>query len=41
LRVLLNNAFNQSKPVLIDCPIDYSDNLTVLTEELNNLACPR
>lgn len=40
LAVLLKNAFNQERLVLIDCPIDYSDNLAVLTEELDKLSCP-
>ena len=27
------------RPALVECPIDYSDNQKVWTEELNNLVC--
>jgi len=37
----LKKAFLQKGPVIIECPIDYSENKEVWTEELNNLQCPR
>lgn len=36
----LQKAFTESGPVIIECPIDYSENTTVWTEELKNLHCP-
>ncbi len=35
----LEAAFTSSKPTLIDCPIDYTENLK-LTERLGQLVCP-
>ncbi|MBS3136525.1 acetolactate synthase large subunit [Candidatus Woesearchaeota archaeon] len=37
---LLNKAFTEKGPVIIECPISYAENETVLTKELNNLVCP-
>lgn len=35
----LESAFASAKPVLIDCPVDYSENMR-LTERLGQLVCP-
>lgn len=35
----LESAFASEKPVLIDCPVDYSENMR-LTERLGQLVCP-
>lgn len=39
LTPLLEEAFAHHGPVLIECPIDYSENTSVWGEELDNLAC--
>ena len=39
LREVLSNAFKLEKPVVIDCPVDYTENIR-LTERLGNLVCP-
>ena len=36
----LEKAFKQKGPVIIECPIDYSENKTVFSEELAKLQCP-
>ena len=36
---LLAKAFRQDRPVLVECPIDYSENMKVWNEELDNLVC--
>lgn len=36
---VLHTAFAQQKPVVIDCPVDYSENIR-LTQRLGNLVCP-
>ncbi len=36
---ILNDAFNQELPSVIDCPVDYTENLR-LTNELGQLTCP-
>lgn len=36
---ILNEAFSQNKPAVIDCPVDYNENLK-LTEKFGNLICP-
>lgn len=36
----LKNAFKQKGPVIIECPIDYSENHTVFTKELSKIKCP-
>lgn len=36
---VLNDALSQAVPSIIDCPVDYSDNLT-MTEKLGRLICP-
>ncbi len=36
---ILNDAFNQKVPSVIDCPVDYTENLR-LTNELGQLTCP-
>ena len=36
---ILKDAFNQNVPSVIDCPVNYTENLR-LTEELGNLTCP-
>jgi len=35
----LNEAFEQDGPSLIECPIDYSENLSVWGHELDNIDC--
>ncbi len=40
LTPLLEKAFKQKGPVIIECPIDYSENTKVWGEELGNLLCP-
>ena len=39
LQKILNRAFSYDKPVVIDCPVDYSENMK-LTERLGQLVCP-
>lgn len=39
LRPALEQAFESSLPVVIDCPVDYNENRK-LTERLGNLVCP-
>ena len=36
----LEKAFKQKGPAIIECPIDYSENKTVFSEELSKLECP-
>lgn len=36
---ILKDAFEQNVPSVIDCPVNYAENLR-LTEELGNLTCP-
>ena len=40
LAPLLAKAFKQKGPVVIECAIDYSENKTVFSGELNKLTCP-
>ena len=37
---LLEKAFKHKGPVIIECPIDYSENKKVWTEELEQINCP-
>ncbi len=39
LRPALEQAFESSRPVVIDCPVDYGENRK-LTERLGKLVCP-
>ena len=39
LQAVLKKAFRCKKPVLIDCPVDYSENVK-LTKRLGALVCP-
>jgi len=39
LQQILKKAFDCNKPVVIDCPVDYSENIK-LTERLGSLVCP-
>ncbi len=39
LKTILGQAFEAKRPVIIDCPVDYSENLK-LSSELKNLQCP-
>ncbi len=39
LSPILKDALNQDVPAIIDCPVDYSENLK-LTEKLGRLICP-
>jgi acetolactate synthase-1/2/3 large subunit len=39
LQAVLKKAFRSKKPVLIDCPIDYTENVK-LTKRLGKLVCP-
>ncbi|MBD3235282.1 MAG: acetolactate synthase large subunit [Candidatus Eisenbacteria bacterium] len=36
---VLQKAFDAQKPVLIECPIDYSENITVWNQELGSVEC--
>ncbi|WP_404452171.1 acetolactate synthase large subunit [Virgibacillus necropolis] len=38
LKTTLEQAISMNKPVLIDCPVDYSENMK-LTEKLDNINC--
>jgi acetolactate synthase-1/2/3 large subunit len=37
----LEKAFTQEKPVVIDCPVDYSENKSVWGSELDGIVCLR
>ena len=37
----IQKAFTLSGPVVIECPIDYSENKQVWNEELDGIVCPR
>ncbi|MFH1687792.1 MAG: acetolactate synthase large subunit [bacterium] len=39
LQQILRRAFKSKKPVVIDCPVDYSENIK-LTKRLGRLVCP-
>lgn len=39
LQEVLRSAFKMNRPVVIDCPVDYSENVK-LTERLGKLVCP-
>jgi acetolactate synthase-1/2/3 large subunit len=39
LQEVLDRAFKADRPVVIDCPVDYSENIK-LTERLGKLVCP-
>jgi acetolactate synthase-1/2/3 large subunit len=39
LLLILKDALIQNVPAIIDCPVDYSENLR-LTEKLGRLICP-
>jgi acetolactate synthase-1/2/3 large subunit len=39
IQEVLTEAFRHDKPVVIDCPVDYTENIR-LTERLGNLVCP-
>ena len=39
LQDILKDALSQPTVSIIDCPVDYSENLK-LTEQLGNLVCP-
>ncbi len=39
LSALLGEAFSRKKPVLIECPIDYSVNYETFSKELSHLVC--
>ncbi|MFB3787106.1 MAG: acetolactate synthase large subunit [bacterium] len=39
LRPILEDAFNQNRPAVIDCPVSYQEN-ELLTERLGKLVCP-
>lgn len=39
LQEILKEAFKMDKPVVIDCPVDYSENVK-LTKRLGQLVCP-
>ena len=39
LQQILKKAFRSKKPVVIDCPVDYSENIK-LTKRLGKLVCP-
>ncbi|MFH1845241.1 MAG: acetolactate synthase large subunit [bacterium] len=35
----LEQAFSLGRPTLVECPIDYADNMRVWSQELDNLSC--
>ena len=37
---ILNKALREKGPVLIECPIDYSENIKVWGNDLDTLSCP-
>ena len=37
---MLARAFEQKGPVIIECPIDYSENMQMWGNELDNIICP-
>jgi acetolactate synthase-1/2/3 large subunit len=39
LAVALGQAFEDRKPVLVECPIDYSENIDVWNKELDGITC--
>ena len=39
LSTMLNEAFSRNKPVLIECPIDYSVNYEAFSKEIENVVC--
>jgi acetolactate synthase-1/2/3 large subunit len=39
LQQILKRAFRSKKPVVIDCPVDYTENIK-LSERLGRLVCP-
>ena len=39
LQAILRRAFKYDRPVVIDCPVDYSENIK-LTKRLGKLVCP-
>lgn len=39
LSTMLNEAFSQNKPVIIECPIDYSVNYEAFSKEIENVVC--
>jgi acetolactate synthase-1/2/3 large subunit len=40
LKKALEKAFRQKGPVLVECPVDYSENHRVFSKELSKLNCP-
>lgn len=36
----LENAFQEKGPVIVECPIDYSENKKIFSGELDDLSCP-
>lgn len=40
LQSMLEKAFKEDGPVLVECPIDYSENTQVWSGELDQLTCP-
>ncbi|MBI5391321.1 acetolactate synthase large subunit [Candidatus Woesearchaeota archaeon] len=39
LKKVLEQAFQQDGPVIVECPIDYSENVTILGDELDRITC--
>ncbi len=39
LKIKLKTAFDSGRPAIVECPIDYAENITVFNEELKNLSC--
>jgi acetolactate synthase-1/2/3 large subunit len=37
----LEQAFSEDRPVVIECPIDYSENTALWSDELDNITCIR
>ena len=36
---ILKKAFSRKKPVIIECPIDYSVNYETFSKEIENVVC--
>jgi acetolactate synthase-1/2/3 large subunit len=37
----LEKAFSSDSPVVIECPVDYSENISIWSKELDNITCMR
>jgi acetolactate synthase-1/2/3 large subunit len=39
LSAILRDAFSRNKPVVIECPVDYSVNYETFSQELGSIVC--